>query len=502
MKVKFVLTALLLLFILSSTVTADIVYTYGGTGFDANVYYQLNNLSTTSFTPSFNGTAGTDWRVSWWNHSRNPRSYDRFGEANQGGVGNDPSAMVRGVGHWVIFAANTANITFAGSASSNEPTIVPLNLSTSGEAAYTLIGNPYDASYLNDYMQLTDDGTPVDFLNTAALAGLIVNNFAQWRGFEGVSAYETTNTFSPGTMMTTGRGGWITTYKTGQNFIDDDNYSTSNIGVSFSNIPFQLIPEDGPDPRRDDPVSGWDLQLFIASSDGEFLSQDNKLGVREDATAVFDHYDINEINPPTSSYIQLYFPHFEYDFAADNFTHDFRSMEFDGAKEWNFTVKTVNVESRNFTLDWMGVDEIPENYTLTLTDVNNNRVIGDMRDIGQVSFRNGDEREQEFHFRVSCEYVPEWVGPGSSSLPGGFGLTNAYPNPFNNVVNLDYTLQINQSASLKVYDMTGKLVDTISGNIQGEGTVSWNANGMQSGVYMMQLESGNQVSLKKVILMQ
>jgi hypothetical protein len=50
--------------------------------------------------------------------------------------------------------------------------------------------------------------------------------------------------------------------------------------------------------------------------------------------------------------------------------------------------------------------------------------------------------------------------------------------------------------------MTGKLVDTISGNIQGEGTVSWNANGMQSGVYMMQLESGNQVSLKKVILMQ
>ncbi|MBT7617198.1 MAG: T9SS type A sorting domain-containing protein, partial [Calditrichaeota bacterium] len=84
----------------------------------------------------------------------------------------------------------------------------------------------------------------------------------------------------------------------------------------------------------------------------------------------------------------------------------------------------------------------------------------------------------------------------------GFGLTNAYPNPFNNVVNLEYTLPINQTASLKVYDMTGKLVDTISGNLQGEGTVSWNASGVQSGVYMMQLESGNQVSLKKVILMQ
>jgi len=55
---------------------------------------------------------------------------------------------------------------------------------------------------------------------------------------------------------------------------------------------------------------------------------------------------------------------------------------------------------------------------------------------------------------------------------------------------------------LKVFDMTGKLVDVINGNLQGAGTVSWNANGMQSGVYMMKLESGNQVSLKKVILMQ
>jgi len=107
---------------------------------------------------------------------------------------------------------------------------------------------------------------------------------------------------------------------------------------------------------------------------------------------------------------------------------------------------------------------------------------------------------QEFHYRVTCDYAPEWVGPGSSSLPGGFGLTNAYPNPFNNVVNLEYTLPMNQTGSLKVYDMTGKLVDTI-GSLQGEGTASWNAEGKNSGVYMVKLTSENQVSLKKVILM-
>ena len=262
------------------------------------------------------------------------------------------------------------------------------------------------------------------------------------------------------------------------------------------------MPEDMPDPKRDEPESGWDLYLAVTSSDGEYQKSRSKLGIREDASEVYDANDINLLSPPVSSYIQVYFPHHEWDFAPFNYIHDIRSMEFDGAKEWDFTVRIKNIENRDFTLDWPTIDEIPENYSLTLFDVDNNRVIGDMRDLGQVAFRTGDGREQEFHYRVVCEYTPEWVGPGSSSLPGGFGLTNAYPNPFNNVVNLEYTLPMNQNASLKVFDMTGKLVDVINGNLQGAGTVSWNANGMQSGVYMMKLISGDQVSLKKVILMQ
>ena len=128
-------------------------------------------------------------------------------------------------------------------------------------------------------------------------------------------------------------------------------------------------------------------------------------------------------------------------------------------------------------------------------------MIGDMREVAQISFNNGGGAVQEFHYHVTCDYEPAWIGPESISLPGGYGLTNAYPNPFNSIVNVHYILLKGQIVSLKVYDMSGKMVDVLSEGLQGSGTAVWNADGMQSGVYMMKLTVGDQVSMKKVVLM-
>ncbi len=357
-----------------------------------------------------------------------------------------------------------------------------------------MIANPYLLTA--DFSSvLTFDGSfQSRTLAQLEAAGYISDNLAQWRGLEQVPDYSSDITLSGDPGVLSGQGVWLTTTTNGT-----ANAFGGELNIVFEGL--QFMPEDGGEPRRDDPADGWDLELVVTSSDGEFGSQENFLGVREDASDLYDRYDFNMLPPPVSSFVQLYFPHFEDDWAKDVYRRDIRSLEFDGSKEWDFVVRTVNTGVKDYTLDWPGIDEVPENYSLTLYDVTNDREIGDMREIGQVSFRSNDDDVQWFQFRVTCDYSPEWVGPGSSSLPGGFGLTNAYPNPFNNVVNLEYTLPLNQTGSLKVYDMTGKLVDTI-GNLQGEGTASWNAEGMNSGVYMMKLTSENQVSLKKVILMQ
>ena len=465
MKTRIVLFALLLIFALSGTAISQTINN-GGAGFDAETWYQICNTNQDGFDPSGWGNLETDLRVSRWNGT----SYERYGDHINGN-------MTRGEGHW-YYSLNQADELDCGGYTAAETPDFDINGTQGGEWAFTMIGSP-----------APQDNGGLWGSNFFINGDAITNRPFHQNFFDYINdSWRTRNISNNEAILLPGQAGWIAT----QSYFDCQG---SFVGV-------WLTPEDGGDPVRDEPVSGWDLELITASADGEYQHHYNYLGIREDGTTGFDRHDIPELPLPQSDYVMLYFPHSEFEVTSGDYTGDYRSLEFDGPKIWDFTIKTVNIENTSFTLDWAGIDDIPENYTLTLIDADNNSVIGDMRDIGQVAFRNGDGAVQELHYRVTCDYTPEWVGPGSSSLPGGFGLTNAYPNPFNNVVNLEYTLPINQTASLKVYDMTGKLVDTISGNLQGEGTVSWNASGVQSGVYMMQLESGNQVSLKKVILMQ
>jgi len=466
LKVKFILFALLLVFALNSTAISQSINN-GGAGFAANRWYQICSINQNGVHPSAWGTLETDLRVSIWTGN----GYYRYTEG-------DGVPMTRGEGHW-YYSLNSTNALDCGGYQQFYPP--DFNVYMMGGYA-TMIGNPYhDAEDMRNFrIAGTSLGTRVGMNQVAQYLFTINANG---------NDYDLRSLFNA-CYLESGQAGWIVSY--------------TNMGTVQGAFPgFGLNPEDGGgDPIRDEPESGWDLQIIVASSDGEYSHANNKLGIRENGTEEVDINDAPELDLPSSSRVQLFFPHPEWENGINNLTYDFRSLEFDGAKDWDFTVEVTNIENTGFYIDWAGLDEIPENYSLTLTDVDNDRVIGDMRNIGEVVFRSGDGDVQEFHFRVTCEYTPEWVGPGSSSLPEGFGLTNAYPNPFNNVVNLEYTLPMNQTASLKVYDMSGKLVDVVSSSLKGEGTVSWNANGMQSGVYMMHLESGDQVSLKKVILMQ
>ncbi len=456
------------------------------------------------------GTPGDTWRISWWDHAN--WGYRRFGEPNPIQDQGAPPDMVAGNGYWFIADILTSTLVMAGEAIATDgsdgeiTTQIALNF-TDGNTGYTMVCNPYNAEYDITSVELVINGPNVAFsIDTWIGQNLIESALQVWNG----SNYDPEPMNQGQNLIGAGLGGWIVIPGTYQQFLDyiegigGDPNDVTGITLYANHFGVQQInPQEPGTPRKDEPLPGWELPLTVCSEDGNYLHEYNKLGIRENSTAVFDQNDISELTPPTSSFVQLYFPHPEYDYHSGNYTYDFRSMDFDdGPKEWNFTVRTVNIRNTGFVIEWQGIEDIPENYTLTLVNADTDQEIGDMRELQPVSIESGDEAIDVFHFRVICEYSPEWVGPGSSSLPGGFGLTNAYPNPFNNAVNLEYTLPLHQTASLKVYDMTGKQVDIISGNLQGEGTVSWNANGMQSGVYMMKLVSGNQVSLKKVILMQ
>ena len=90
----------------------------------------------------------------------------------------------------------------------------------------------------------------------------------------------------------------------------------------------------------------------------------------------------------------------------------------------------------------------------------------------------------------------------SSAVPVEFGISSAYPNPFNSVMRISYGLVVAGDVSLNVYDLTGRHVaELVSGHFKA-GTHAAVLDGidLSSGVYLLRLESGGDVSQMKVAL--
>jgi len=91
--------------------------------------------------------------------------------------------------------------------------------------------------------------------------------------------------------------------------------------------------------------------------------------------------------------------------------------------------------------------------------------------------------------------------------PEKFILHQNYPNPFNPVTKISYELRSATGrpgyVSLKIYDVTGKLVTVLLSQKQNVGyyTIEWDAGGFGSGVYIYQLEAeGYRESRRMVVV--
>ena len=88
------------------------------------------------------------------------------------------------------------------------------------------------------------------------------------------------------------------------------------------------------------------------------------------------------------------------------------------------------------------------------------------------------------------EVAVEYNGFNSNfEQPEQYGLTKIYPNPFNPSTEVEFTLQNDTHVMLSVYDLNGRVVETIFEGFQTSGLHSyrWNASDVPSGVYYVKL---------------
>jgi hypothetical protein len=89
-----------------------------------------------------------------------------------------------------------------------------------------------------------------------------------------------------------------------------------------------------------------------------------------------------------------------------------------------------------------------------------------------------------------------------SNIPNEYKLFNNYPNPFNPNSNIRFLIKDVGFVSLKVYDVTGKLVNTLV-NLKlsaGDYTVNFEGTNLSSGVYLYRLEANGFADVKKMLL--
>ena len=112
----------------------------------------------------------------------------------------------------------------------------------------------------------------------------------------------------------------------------------------------------------------------------------------------------------------------------------------------------------------------------------------------------------------TCEvWSNTWIGDRSTLgidgdggiIPYEFALFNNYPNPFNPITTIKFSIPETQQVTLKIYNLMGREVVTLIDQELHPGyhTTKWNAGSMASGVYFYRLISGKESLKQKMILL-
>jgi len=83
-----------------------------------------------------------------------------------------------------------------------------------------------------------------------------------------------------------------------------------------------------------------------------------------------------------------------------------------------------------------------------------------------------------------------------------FAIADIYPNPFNSTTTITYHLPHEAHVSLAVYDLCGRMVETLVDERQDCGiyNTTWQPDNLASGLYFVRLEAGGMMQMRKIVL--
>jgi hypothetical protein len=91
----------------------------------------------------------------------------------------------------------------------------------------------------------------------------------------------------------------------------------------------------------------------------------------------------------------------------------------------------------------------------------------------------------------------------SSEIPSSFSLSQNYPNPFNQSTIVNLQCSIKGMVILKVYDITGREVQTLVNEVMNPGTyvIRFDGSGLTSGVYFYRMQAGDYIQTRRMVIL-
>ena len=120
----------------------------------------------------------------------------------------------------------------------------------------------------------------------------------------------------------------------------------------------------------------------------------------------------------------------------------------------------------------------------TLIKLNPDEYVGSAPDMGAYEYGAVSIKEEMAH------------------IPEKFASYQNYPNPFNPVTTISYELPKDSDVTLTIYDITGRLVETLIDQKQNGGHyfVQWDASYRPSGVYIYRIQAEGFSTVRKCLL--
>ncbi|MEP2445691.1 MAG: T9SS type A sorting domain-containing protein [Balneola sp.] len=420
--------------------------------------------------------------------------YDETGAFEQ--PTNVSTAWGDGLGFGLYFFDNTtagsSELPVTLDASGSEPSSdVVVDLYSGATGRYTLVGNPFASN--------------VDLADVSANIG-ISSNMTFWDNEAG--SYTSEN-ISGGLVIQPWQGYWVQT-----------SNSTAGGQLTFGTADKTSSEADTTHFDKAVPNSMKELSFTIQSS---YNTEKNlKIQVADDASMEWDNYDLIKLGsliPQNASAA------FVGNLDGKTVLKGIEAIPTSLNEEITLPILVdLTGESQTLTLDWDGLDKMPDSWSFMLHDYETG-ISYDLESIENYEFDVIINESQEkvnplsvinnsigTPMRAKSGSTPRFgitITPSTSvsiddeiAAPTEFELGQNYPNPFNPTTNINYSVGEAGPVNITVYNVMGQKVAELLNTTKSAGSyqVSWNATGVASGIYYYRLTAPGQVLTRQMTL--